>query len=109
MSAENQNENEKQNPNPEWLDKVAGPIEIWAGYVGNAVAWVIFVATGNGLLEIIMGLVCVYCLLVGIQKRSQSGARTLMIWSAVDAVWMFSFAFGESGGGSGLSLLRTFM
>lgn len=63
------------------------------GWIINVVAWVIFVATENHALEIVMGVLCLYAAYVGYSNKNNN-----LIYSSVfDAVWMFSWGLGIAG------------
>lgn len=79
--------------NPEWLIKITNPIPLWLGWIVNGMAWVIFVATHNHILEFIMGIACIYVGIVAFAKRDSSNAKRLMWASFADAIWMFRWAF----------------
>ena len=71
---------------------------VMLGWLINIVAWVLFVGTGNHVIEIIMGLACIYAAYIGYSHK----VNNLIYSSAFDAVWMFAWGFGffgSSGGG----------
>tara|TARA_B100001971_G_scaffold154892_1_gene144292 strand:- start:568 stop:834 length:267 start_codon:yes stop_codon:yes gene_type:complete len=76
---------------------------VMLGWLINIVAWVLFLATGNHVIEIIMGLACVYAAYIGYSHK----VNNLIYSSAFDAVWMFAWGFGlfGSAGGGLLDLL----
>jgi len=63
------------------------------GWIINALAWVIFVTTGNHALEIIMGLLCGYAAYIGYSNNH----KNLTYSSVFDAIWMFAWGFGIAG------------
>lgn len=83
------------------------PIPILVGWIVNAVAWILFLATFNHAIEIVMGLLCVGCVFVGFKHKKLNtppslgmnslSANNLIYTSVVDAVWMFAWGLGLFG------------
>ena len=83
------------------------PIPIWVGWGINILAWVLFVATFNHIIEIFMGLACSFSIYIGYRHRQMGSspyldmarlsANNLIYTSIVDAVWMFSWGLGIWG------------
>jgi len=70
-----------------------GGIPIWVAWGINIVAWVMFLAFDNNLIEFVMGLACVFAFYLA---YLHSNSR-LMIICAFDVVWMWAWAFGLFG------------
>ena len=71
---------------------------VMLGWGINILAWIFFIATGNHVIEIIMGFACIYAAYIGYSHKTSK----LIYSSAVDAVWMFTWGFGLFGSGGGL-------
>jgi len=69
------------------------------GWIINGLAWVIFIGTGNHVLEIIMGLLCIYSAYIGYNQ----GNNRLIISSLFDTLWMFAWGFGFMGDSFGIT------
>jgi Short C-terminal domain len=78
-----------------WFGTITNPTPIWVAYLVNAIAWTVFVMTGNHILEFLMGVACIYVGLVAISKRHESNATWLIYVSFADALWMFYWAFAK--------------
>lgn len=65
-------------------------IPLWIGWIINAAAWALFVATMNPLVEIAMGIACLFAAYIGVKHKSYS----LIFSSIIDTGFMFFFAFG---------------
>jgi hypothetical protein len=65
-------------------------IPLWIGWLINAAAWGLFVATMNPAIEIVMGIACLFAMYIGIKHKGYS----LIFSSIIDAGFMFFFAFG---------------
>jgi hypothetical protein len=69
------------------------------GWIINVLAWIIFIATGEHALEIIMGILCLYAAYIGYSNQN----KKLLSSSVFDAVWMFLWGFGIMGDAFGIS------
>ncbi|MDQ3193143.1 MAG: hypothetical protein M3Q58_16285 [Bacteroidota bacterium] len=82
-------------------------IPIWIGWLINALAWVLFIATFNHIIEIFMGIMCALCTYtaykhnvinteppLGIESLS---AKNLIYTSAFNTLWMFAWGLGLFG------------
>jgi hypothetical protein len=65
-------------------------IPVWVGWIINAIAWGLFVATMDHTVEIIMGVACLFAAFIGFKHRKWG----LIFSSLVDAIWMFGWGFG---------------
>lgn len=63
------------------------------GWIINGLAVLVFITTGNHVLEIILGLMCVYAAYLGVTNKD----RRLLFSSIIDAIWMFAWGFGFMG------------
>lgn len=82
-------ENQSSQTNETFVYKVP----VYVGWIINVLAWVIFVATSNHFLEIVMAFACVFAIYVGYKHKN----NRLMTSSAFDAVWMFAWGLGLFG------------
>jgi len=90
-----------------YIESGSFPFPLWAGYLTNVVVWILFVNTFNGFIEFVSGVLCLFCVYAGyIHKELKtkpmmglsSFSASWLIWiSAIDAIWMFSWAFGIEG------------
>ena len=72
-----------------------GGIPLWVVWVINGLAWMVFIVTGNNLLEFLMGLACLFALYVSHLR----GSVKCMLICGLDVVWMWGWAFfGDSKG-----------
>tara|TARA_B110000285_G_C14880607_1_gene493698 strand:- start:286 stop:723 length:438 start_codon:yes stop_codon:yes gene_type:complete len=104
-----QNVSNKKDESPNVNSSNKFPIPLLAGWIINAAAWVLFAATFNPGIELIMGVLCAGCVFIGYKHKQlntppsdipfidiDNGYLTpqnLMYTSAFEALWMFAWAF----------------
>ena len=74
-------------------EKTKFGVPLWLGWVINGAAWVLFIATFNHTIDILIGLACCFSFYIGLKHAH----RNLQYTSIVDAIWMLAWGFGAFG------------
>ena len=83
------------------------PVPLWIGWLINIIGWIAFVATMNSAIEFITAAFSLGCVFIGF-KHQQAGTapsfdidrlspNTLIYASAIQAIWMLTWATGIVG------------
>jgi len=74
------------------------PIPLWAGWLINTLAWILFLLTHNNGVEIAMAIICIGCVYVGYRHYKMKSEpplelpllkpNYLIYFSIFDAIWM---------------------